>query len=117
MNFHVEMETADWARPALIFKLRGQLDSMVIQDLERALQEAARDHEERAWVFDLSGLEYVSSAGVAVFIGLRYAREKNGGLCFCGITDKVAAVFTTLCLDDVFATYSNLDQAREGLGG
>ena len=116
MSFKVSAEETRWRGTVRRFTLEGQLDTRSIQNLEKAIQAEQARGGEAPWVMDLEKLEYISSAGVAVFIGLGYDVEGRGGLCFYGATEKVRSVFELLGLTDVFAFYSDEAEAREKTG-
>jgi anti-anti-sigma factor len=116
MAFGVSVAGEQWKNKVRIFKLEGQLDSKTIQELESAIKREQADKGAGAWVMDLSKLTYVSSAGVAIFIGLGYEAAGKGGLCFYGASPKVFSVFELLGLTDVFRFFPGSDEAKAQSG-
>ena len=54
-------------------------------------------------IIDCAGLEYISSAGLRIFLGiLQNAEEKGGHVYIKGITDNVRAIFTLTGFSNIF---------------
>jgi len=53
-----------------IIELSGQLDAHTAPEFERFLENVVRDEGKRKLVLDFHGLEYISSAGLGVLMGL-----------------------------------------------
>lgn len=63
-------------------------------------------------VVDLSGVEFLDSAGVGVLVGLfRHARGLGGSARFCGLTPGVRTVLELIQLDRIFEIYDDVDAA------
>lgn len=60
-------------------KLGGRLDSETAPGLDRALDQILANPSLQRLVFDLAGLEYLSSAGIRCFIRARKVIEPRGG--------------------------------------
>ena len=59
-------------------KLRGELDLATAPDLEQLLDQLRRDGHRQVTV-DVSGLEFVSAAGLSVLLGADHALHAAGG--------------------------------------
>jgi anti-anti-sigma factor len=59
--------------------LVGRLDTDTAPQLDEALRELLDEPDIARLVFDVSGLDYLSSAGIRCFIRARKAIEPNGG--------------------------------------
>jgi anti-anti-sigma factor len=59
--------------------LVGRLDTDTAPQLDDALRELLDEPDIARLVFDVSGLDYLSSAGIRCFIRARKAIEPNGG--------------------------------------
>ena len=57
--------------------ITGRLDTTTAPNLEVTVSELSDDTKEL--VFDMSGLEYISSAGIRVFLGAYKKMLSNGG--------------------------------------
>ena len=86
MNFK---KTEDGA--GLTIELTGDLDSMNVPDLENRLKQEADGVTQM--VFDLSELDYVSSAGLRVFLSMQKRMKKqNGKVVFRYPTEDVMEI-------------------------
>jgi anti-sigma B factor antagonist len=64
-------------------------------------------------VMDLTGVEFVDSAGVGVLVGLfKHARTRGGRARFCGLTAGVRATLELIQLDRIFDIVSEPDVPR-----
>jgi len=64
-------------------------------------------------VVDLSGVEFLDSAGVGVLVGLfKNSRLHGGRARFCGLTPGVRSVLELIQLDRIFEIYEDLETAR-----
>jgi len=94
-----------------ILTLTGRLDTETASDLELTLQDL-RAAGERNFLIDLTGIGYVSSAGLRVLLGL--AKQLDGGkgnLRLCGLSVAVRQVFDVAGFGKLFAIYPNRDAA------
>ena len=78
--------------------LEGRLDTITSPELEKAL---VLDGVERL-VVDLAGVEYVSSAGLRVFLSAHKRMSKAGGLRLEGLRPVVREVFDITGFSDIF---------------
>jgi anti-sigma B factor antagonist len=107
--------------------LRGRLDTLTAPMLDEHLAPLLASPSVTALLFDLTGLEYVSSAGIRVFVRARRALEaRGGGMAVANVQPSVRQVFDivkALPSVDVFADNAQLDahiermQRRSGPGG
>ncbi len=94
-----------------IFKPAGRLDSASSVGLEHAVLERLQSGCKRV-VFDLSGVDYISSAGLRVILlaGKRL-QPVQGSLVLCGLREDVRGVFEMSGFLNLFACTSSLDEA------
>lgn len=77
---------------AVVIELQGRLDTATSADFDFAV-EAHADKPSRVLI-DLSGIAYVSSAGLRVFLMLAKKLQKvQGKLVLCGMSAGVREVF------------------------
>lgn len=89
MRFEIKNENE-----ALIGVFNGRLDSAVADQLEKEMQ-PLMDSADKNIVLDCTGLEYISSSGLRLFLTLRKEVAKRGGtLTLCHINDDIRPVFT-----------------------
>jgi anti-anti-sigma factor len=94
-----------------IMALAGRLDTETAADVELALQDLLAAGE-RNYLFDLSGIGYVSSAGLRVLLSL--AKKLDGGkgdLRLCSLNTSVRQVFDIAGFSKLFAIYPDRDAA------
>lgn len=84
----VSGQTAEW-------KLSGWLDTGSAQELEAELNELSPDVT--ALVFDCSGLEYIASAGLRLFVAAH--KKMNGALTLLHVSDEIMEVIRMTGLD------------------
>ena len=98
----------DRRETVLIVAPVGRVDSNSAGALETAL--LAHGREPRLLV-DLSSVEYISSAGLRVFLMLaRKVKEAGGRLALCGMAGSVKQVFDLAGFTALFAVEPSVDQ-------
>lgn len=76
----------------LVLELKGRLDSTGAQAFDAAI--ANRLEQQPATVFDLTGVAYVSSAGLRVLLKAAKAAKSGGHkLALCGLLPQIQEVF------------------------
>src|SRR5271156_1875618 len=79
--------------PVLIATVSGHLDATTSDEAQAVLQDAIVP-QTRCVVFDLSALEYVSSAGLRVLLQvIKRLKAVGGKVRFCGLNESVKGVF------------------------
>ena len=84
----------------LTVELTGRLDTLTSPDLEERLDEELDGIEKI--IFDLGGVEYISSAGLRVLVGAYQMMEDKGGMLTRNVTPDVMDVFEVTGLIDGF---------------
>ncbi len=101
---HQEAENA-------ILNLTGEVDASNSILLDEAIQKLA-DSGIRSIMVNGEGLEYISSAGLGVFMSyLEDFQEKNIQLKIFGLSDRVFEVFRILGLDQLISIYPDKQTA------
>jgi len=63
-------------------------------------------------VVDLTGVDFLDSAGVGVLVGLfKNSRLRGGRARFCGMTPGVRSVLELIQLDRIFEIYDDAEEA------
>ena len=76
----------------VILEIAGRLDTTTAPNLETVVNELLEDTKEI--VFDMSGVEYISSAGIRVLLGAyKKINSKNGTMRIEKVNDMVYEVF------------------------
>jgi anti-anti-sigma factor len=88
---------------AVILALTGQLDSSAAQSAETTLS-AALGAGSPQLVLDMSGLDYISSAGLRVLLVVaKKAQQAKGKMALCGLSPNVREVFSVSGFDTIFS--------------
>ncbi|HHJ53279.1 MAG TPA: anti-sigma factor antagonist [Caldithrix abyssi] len=109
-DFEVQSAQAD---DVAILRLKGYLDAHTVPRFEAAIAKLVKEGQYRILV-DMENLEYISSAGLGVFMGfIEEVREKNGDIKLCNLTDKVFRVFDLLGFPTLFDILKTEREALE----
>ena len=96
-----------------VLKVAGYLDTTTASELESALY-SLLDRESFKIVVDLSGVNYISSAGWGIFIGeIKRIRGHGGDLKLAGMVGDVHEVFQLLEFHSILEAYSTTQEAVE----
>lgn len=76
---------------AVTLAVTGRLDTQTAPELEKELDAVLPDCKEL--VFEMNGLEYVSSAGLRVILKAQKAMNAQGSMKLTGVNDNVMEVF------------------------
>lgn len=94
-----------------IFDLRGYIDAHTVIEFEKAVN-AVIDGGNTAIILDISGLSYISSAGIGAMMGLARRLSQHGGdLVLLNPTQKVFAILDGLGFTKIFKIAGNEDEA------
>jgi len=100
----LEVQRKDDHEVSIVY-LKGFLDAHTAPDFEKSLQTLV-DEDRIRIVVNLSELNYISSAGLGVFMGfIEDIRNKGGDIKLAELTEKVFRVFDLLgfpLLYDIF---------------
>jgi len=95
--------------------LAGRVDSIGAGELEGVLNELLGQGHHRL-VLDLSGVEYINSAGLRTLASaVTGARQQGGDLRLVALTPLVARVFKLVGFDRFFDEYPTVEDAYVGL--
>jgi anti-anti-sigma factor len=94
-----------------VLSLSGFLDAHTAPEFESSVESALEEGQIRL-VIDGSGLTYISSAGLGVFMGfIEEFREAEGDIKICGLSPKVREVFALLGFEELFDIVADVDTA------
>ena len=100
----------------LVLELVGRLDTKTSGALEKSVA-THLGAGQRRFILDLAGMEYVSSAGLRIFLML--AKKVSGGkgsLALCGLIPQVKEVFDIAGFTRLFTLASTRVEALAGRG-
>jgi anti-sigma B factor antagonist len=93
--------------------INGYLDAHTASDLEKAMQ-LTIDEGCTKIVVDFANLEYISSAGLGVFmVFIEPVRTSGGDIKLAAMTEKVFSVFDLLGFPALFNIFKSVPQAIE----
>ncbi len=96
-----------------ILYLAGFLDAHTVPDFEKALQEAINEKRYKI-IVNFKDLDYISSAGLGVFMGfIEEVRANNGDIKLTDMSPRVFKVFDLLGFPALFEIYEREEQAME----
>lgn len=94
--------SAKKATNALVVKVSGQMDAATALDFEKSISEFIAQGE-KAFVINLSGLEFISSVGLrSILASAKRLKEKNGKLIFSELHGHVKEVFAISGFQGIF---------------
>ena len=82
--------------------LVGSLDTVAAPETEKAMS-PLNDVEGKDIIIDCTDMEYISSAGLRIFLGiLQNAEEKDGHVYIKGINEQVRNIFNITGFSNIF---------------
>jgi anti-sigma B factor antagonist len=97
-----------------IAELKGRVDTSNSGEFEKKLREVT--DKEKNLLLDCSGLEYVSSMGLRVFLLiLKKIKSLDGRLVIFGFCERVSEIFAISGFCDLFSCFETKEQAMEAL--
>jgi len=94
----------------MVVTLGGRLDSFQAEGVKQKLLDLGA--VEKRILVDCAGLEYISSAGLGVFLlMLKTMKKKDGEFCLCGLNERIREVFEISGLHKVFTLYKSQEEA------
>ena len=100
-----------------IISIDGDVDASSSIRLDEAIGKAVGEGQQNLLI-DCSNLNYISSAGLGVFMSyIEEIKAKNIQMILFGLSEKVQNVFTVLGLDQLLEIKDTIDQAKQQLHG
>lgn len=102
-------------RDHLVIALNGEVDASNSVELDEVIQEAIAENAHKI-LLDGSELEYISSAGLGVFMSyLEDFNEKEVTFVIFGLNEKILNVFHILGLDQLISIKNTREEAEQAL--
>jgi len=99
----------------LVLGLEGQLDAVSSKRFEEKVL-AVIDGGETRFVIDLSRIDYVSSAGLRVFLATSKRLTPTGGkVVLCSVHEPVREVFDIVGFFSIFSIKNSKEEALQSL--
>ncbi len=97
----------------LKLSIKGDLDASSAITMDDVIKKAYTDNQYKILV-NCSLLDYISSAGLGVFISyLEDFERKDGFFVFCGMNENVYSVFELLGLHNIFNIVNSEKEAQK----
>ena len=99
--------------PYAFILLDGFVNMETSYQLSKVIEQISLDHEVSRYIFDLTKMGYISSAGIGLFMDLwEKTSQKKGGICFINIQPSVRRVFELVGFMKFFGDAGSLDMAK-----
>jgi anti-anti-sigma factor len=99
----------------IVLAIQGNLDAAGVDKIREQFSEAI-SHYSGPVIIDLSGVEYISSAGLAMLVSKgKTQRGRGGDLVVVANTPRVMGVFELTEFGRLFSVYDTLEAALEGV--
>ncbi len=109
--------TFEKSGPVLVVILQGRLDAAHNQDIRDIVGREIESNGTKGVVFDLAGLEYISSAGFREFFLLgRQLQRIGGGLAVCALQPSVQQIFDIAQFQTAYPVCVTRDEALIAIG-
>lgn len=96
-----------------ILRLKGFLDAHTAPNFEQSIQELIEENRYKI-IVSMSDLNYISSAGLGVFMGfIEEIRENKGDIKLSNMTDKVYKVFDLLGFPALYQIFKEEMEAEK----
>ena len=83
----------------VVFEVVGRLDTTTAPALDKAINENANDIH--SLILDLSGLEYISSAGLRIILMAQKKRQQTGEMKVRNVREEIMDVFEMTGFADI----------------
>ena len=94
-----------------ILRIKGFLDAHTAPKFEQAIQDLV-NASRNSIIVSMTDLNYISSAGLGVFMGfIEEIREKGGDIKLCCMSPKVFKVFDLLGFPALYEIYDKDEEA------
>lgn len=102
---------------AAVVSIVGSIDAKTAEEVSRLL-EGQVSNGSRALVADLSGVDFMSSAGLRVFLGVTKAiRSQGGDFRLAGVQTGVAKTLNMAGFNTILKIFPSVGEAVESFGG
>jgi anti-sigma B factor antagonist len=97
----------------VVIELAGQLDAHTANEFERLLERIVRNEGQQRIVLDFHKLDYISSAGLGVLMGLiEEVRAAGGDIKLAALPDRIFHILDLLGFPLVFQIFPNVAEAE-----
>lgn len=96
-----------------LITLDGRLDQTQTPQLEAELTRLLEEDGRTKFIIDLNQVSYINSGGLRCLVGSwRKARQLEGNLVLCGLSNRLLEIFAMVGFDKVFQIVKDVDEAQ-----
>lgn len=96
-----------------ILKIKGRIDTIHSSELEDEVNQLF-DSGEKDLIFNCSGMNYISSSGLRVFlVAQKKAKAINGKLFLCDMQPAIQEIFRISGFSNLFRIFDTQEEALE----
>lgn len=100
----------------LVLSLNGELKIVSAEDCKNLINTLINEAEVKKVIMDIAKLEFLDSAGLAVFISAyKKMSVENGKLAICGLRGQPRNIFEISNMQKIIDVYPTLDDALAAL--
>ena len=97
---------------AVIVYLQGHVDLTVTASIEKSIEKLLSAEWESHLLLNMKAVDYVSSAGLGIFMTLMNSlKKRDKKLAFCSIDPDVKKIFKVVKLTEVFDIFKTEEEA------
>ncbi len=112
-NISISLSESGQDRSVSEIRVDGVIDTLTAGELEEVIDSLLKRGRYKI-VFDLAGVDYISSAGWGIFIShIKEVRANGGDIKLANMIPNVYEIYQLLEFDNVLQACSSLDEARE----
>jgi anti-anti-sigma factor len=109
---NLTMETADGAHASRILKIAGQLTLRTLFEFQTATREEAG----KPLIVEMSGLEYMDSAGLGSVIGaFTSCQRTDRGFAIVGVSGRIHVLFQVTHVEGLLPCFATIEAAESSL--
>jgi anti-sigma B factor antagonist len=100
-----------------VVRIDGVIDTLTATQLEEVLEKLLL-RERYEIIFDLAGVDYISSAGWGIFISrIKEIRDKQGDIKLANMVPNVQEIYELLEFDNILSSHESVEAARSAISG
>jgi anti-anti-sigma factor len=94
-----------------VLDVKGRMDATTAHEFEKQGR-MWLEQNEKSILIDMSGVEYISSAGLrSILVAAKETKAAGGEMIFCGLSGIVAEVFKMSGFEAMFKVFATKDEA------
>ena len=115
-NINISLSESGQDRSISEIRVDGVIDTLTAGELEEVIESLIKRGRFRI-VFDLAGVDYISSAGWGIFIShIKDVRANGGDIKLANMVPNVFEIYQLLEFDNVLHAFTSTDGARDTFG-